>query len=164
MPGEVITRVASYEPRTATLDGIEFVEQLQVVAVEGGVAANVVPDRAVCTLNHRVAPDRSREEATSALREFFADLIEDDDVVDVVDWAPAAKPALTNRHLLRLIGLTGVGARGKVGWTDVATLTELGIASTNYGAGDPLLAHRSDEFVTRDEVDELARVLEGWLA
>ena len=162
--GEVITRVASYEPRTATLDGIEFVEQLQVVAVEGGVAANVVPDRAVCTLNHRVAPDRSREEATSALREFFADLIEDDDVVDVVDWAPAAKPALTNRHLLRLIGLTGVGARGKVGWTDVATLTELGIASTNYGAGDPLRAHRSDEFVTRDEVDELARVLEGWLA
>ena len=44
--GQVITKVASYEPRTATIDGIDFIEQLQVVDVDGGVAPNVVPDRA----------------------------------------------------------------------------------------------------------------------
>ncbi len=67
--GDVITKVASYEPRTAVIDGIEFTEQLQVVDISGGVAHNVVPDRAQCTLNHRVAPDRTKDEAFAWLVE-----------------------------------------------------------------------------------------------
>jgi succinyl-diaminopimelate desuccinylase len=39
-----------------------------------------------------------------------------------------------------------------VGWTDVATFTERGIPATNFGAGDPLLAHQLDEFVTTEEL------------
>jgi succinyl-diaminopimelate desuccinylase len=161
--GELITRVASYEPRTATLDGIDFVEQLQVVSVNGGVAANVVPDSATCTLNHRVAPDRTKDQAVSELMTFLGGLIEADDSFEVLDWAPSATPSLTNPHLVRLIELTGVEARGKVGWTDVATLSEIGVAATNFGAGDPLLAHRRDEFVTLGEVEGLFRVLGEWL-
>jgi succinyl-diaminopimelate desuccinylase len=51
-----------------------------------------------------------------------------------------------------------------VGWTDVATFQELGIPATNFGAGDPLLAHRSDEFVTLDELSRFEDVLRKWLA
>ena len=162
--GELITRVASYQPRSVTIDGIEFVEQLQVVAVNGGVAANVVPDVATCTLNHRVAPDRTRDDAAATLASFLGDLVEDGDSLDVVDWAPASVPALSNPHLVRLVGLTGLEARGKVGWTDVATLSGMGIAATNFGAGDPHLAHRADEFVTLAELDDFARVLHAWIA
>jgi succinyl-diaminopimelate desuccinylase len=50
-----------------------------------------------------------------------------------------------------------------MGWTDVATFAELGVPATNYGAGDPLLAHRSDEFVTLGELDVFAEVLREWL-
>ena len=55
-------------------------------------------------------------------------------------------------------------AKGKAGWTDVATFHELGIPATNFGAGDPLLAHRSDEFITLGELDAFAEVLRSWLA
>ncbi len=161
--GDVINRVASYQPRTATLDGIDFAEQLQVVAVDGGVATNVVPDRAGCTLNHRFAPDRTKDDAFAWLVSFLGELVEEGDLVTLVDWAPAAAPELGNARLRSLVDLSGVDAKGKLGWTDVATFAESGIPATNFGAGDPLLAHRSDEFVTLSELDDFARVLGDWL-
>ena len=161
--GDVITRVASYEPRTVALDDITFTEQLQVVNIVGGVAANVVPDRAGCTLNHRVAPDRSKDEAFASLRSFLQEFFEEDDVIEIADWAPPAVPSLKNERLASLVTMSGQKARGKVGWTDVATFAELGIPATNFGAGDPLLAHRSDEFVTLKELDDYAVVLSAWL-
>ncbi len=161
--GELIHHVARYEPRVALVEGITFVEQLQVVAVEGGVAPNVVPDRAHCTLNHRVAPDRTKDQAVTWLRDYLEGLIEDDDVFEVVDWAPAAPPALDNPRLQALVELTGGSPRAKVGWTDVATLSEFGVPATNFGAGDPLLAHHRDESVTRAQLDEFAETLAAWL-
>jgi succinyl-diaminopimelate desuccinylase len=161
---EVISRVAQYEPRTVVLDGAQFSDQLQVVLVEGGVAANVVPDAATITINHRVAPDRSHEEAVAWLRSYLGDLLEDGDEFSVLDWAPSAKPMLSNERLQALVALTDAPPRGKWGWTDVATFQELAIPATNFGAGDPLLAHRSDEKITREELELFERVLREWLS
>jgi succinyl-diaminopimelate desuccinylase len=161
--GELLLRVAQYQPRVAEIDGVTFTEQLQAVSVGGGVAPNVVPDFATCTLNHRVAPDRTRDEAKASLIEFFGPFLEEGDSVTISDWAPPASPSLSNDHLARLVELSAERPRGKLGWTDVATFSELGIPATNFGAGDPLLAHRSDEFVTLSELDEFARVLALWL-
>jgi len=159
----LVSKVASYEPRTVEIDGVAFTEQLQAVSVSGGVAPNVVPDTASCTLNHRVAPDRGRDEAMTWLVEFLDGLIEDGDSITVDDWAPGAAPELENKHLDELVRLTDQSPRGKVGWTDVATFSDMGIAATNFGAGNPLLAHRIDEFVDQHELDDFASVLERWL-
>jgi len=161
--GAAINQVAQYEPRVAVVDGIAFTEQLQVVSVGGGIAPNVVPDSATLVLNHRVAPDRSRDQAVSAVREYLSDLLEDADVLEVLDWAPAAPPSLTHPVIQSLVAASGQPARAKVGWTDVATLHEMGIPATNFGAGDPLLAHRSDEFVTESELEAFATTLRGLL-
>ena len=161
--GSVIERIARYEPRIADIDGIAFTEQLQVVSVEGGIAPNVVPDRASAVLNHRVAPDRSRDEATASVRAFISDLLEEGDTLEVLDWAPAAPPSLTHPVIAGLVAATGQPARAKVGWTDVATLCEMGVPATNFGAGDPLLAHRSDEYVTSREIDAFYATLRDLL-
>ena len=90
----LVAHVAKYEPRTVEIDGVSFTEQLQTVAIEGGVAANVVPDLARCTLNHRVAPDRSQGEAFAWLMTFLEGHVESHDVVEVLDWAPSAAPVV----------------------------------------------------------------------
>ncbi len=161
--GDLLAYVATYEPREVDIDGVTYVEQLQAVSVDGGVAPNVVPDSATCVFNHRVAPDRSRDEAVAWFRDYLGELLDEQDVVEVADWAPSASPELANPYLSRLVSLSGAAPRAKVGWTDVATFRELGIPATNFGAGDPLLAHRSDEFVTASEVSMFVDVLGEWL-
>lgn len=161
--GAIINRIAHYEPRVATIDGIDFTEQLQVVSIDGGIAPNVVPDLANAVLNHRVAPDRTRDEATAAVAAFIGDLLEEGDTLEVLDWAPAAAPSLTDPLIAQLVTVSGQPARAKVGWTDVATLAERGIPATNFGAGDPLLAHRSDEFVTDSELTAFESALRSIL-
>ncbi|MDE3108102.1 MAG: succinyl-diaminopimelate desuccinylase [Acidobacteriota bacterium] len=162
--GALIERVARYEPRNVEIDGVNYVEQLQVVEVSGGVAANVVPDEARVVLNHRVAPDRDEATTLAALRALLEELLGEEDDFRVVDFAPPAPPSLNDTRLQALVSLSGGATRGKVGWTDVATFYERGVPATNFGAGDPLLAHRSDEFVTGEELDEFARVLGAWLS
>ena len=72
----LLDRVAGWGGRDVVLDGCTYAEQLQAVAVEGGVAGNVVPDEARLTLNHRYAPDRGKAEAEAFLHGLLDDGLE----------------------------------------------------------------------------------------
>ncbi|HEX2851335.1 MAG TPA: succinyl-diaminopimelate desuccinylase [Acidimicrobiales bacterium] len=153
--GAVLSRVAAFEERRPVLNGCEFREALQATAVSGGVAGNVVPDRAAVTLNHRFAPDRRGDEALASVRALLGDTIDEagGDTVELVDLSPPAPPALDHPLLGALVEATGRVPRAKLGWTDVAFFAEQGIPATNYGPGDPTIAHSKDERVDRASLD-----------
>ncbi len=151
----VLTAVATYEGRQVTIDGCHFREGLQVVGVAGGVAGNVVPDRATVTLNHRFAPDRTPEEAEAHVRSVIGEV----DEFVVSDSAVAAPPALGHPLLRAVLAASGGVAYGKLGWTDVARFASRGVPATNFGPGDPSVAHSAAERVTRREVETVYRVL-----
>jgi succinyl-diaminopimelate desuccinylase len=161
----VLAALERYEPRRVVLDGCEYAEQLQAVGIEGGVAGNVVPDRATVTINYRFAPDVDAAAAEATLRAMVGEVLDPGvgDHLDVLDASAGAPPALDHPILASLVAATGAAARSKVGWTDVATFAEMGVPATNFGPGDPLLAHTPDEVVSRPELehvrDVLARVL-----
>ena len=147
------------------IDGCEYREALQAVAVEGGVAANVVPDAATVTLNHRFAPDRDEAAAEAAVRRLLAPVLDTGagDRIAVVDSSPAAPPGLGHPLLARLVEATGGVPRAKLGWTDVALFAEHGIPATNFGPGDPELAHTAAEHVERDDIESVHGVLRSIL-
>lgn len=151
----LLGRVSAWQGRTVTLDGCTFAEQLQAVAVSGGVAANVVPDEVRLTLNHRFAPDRDSEAARRSLDPLFEGVLDEGngDRVDVEDAADGAPPALGHPLLDALVQHSAQPPKPKLGWTDVATMWSHGVPATNFGPGDPLLAHHPDEHVTRDSLD-----------
>lgn len=162
--GEVLVAVAAVPERRPVLAGCEYREAFQALKVEGGVAGNVVPDRAVLTLNHRFAPDRDIEAATAHVRAVVAPFLEEGDTFEVVDAAPAAAPAVDHPLLARVIADHALEVRAKLGWTDVARFAALGVPAANLGPGDSALAHTPDEHVHRASIelcDEVLRDLLG---
>jgi succinyl-diaminopimelate desuccinylase len=164
--GPVLDAVAAYPGREPVLDGCQYREALQAVRIEGGVAGNVVPDSATVWLNHRFAPDRDSSSALASLTGLFSPVLDPDqgDRVEVVEQAPAAPPGLDHPLLKRLVSASGQPPRAKLGWTDVAFFAERGIPSTNFGPGDPSLAHTAGEHVERAEVEAVYGVLSRLVA
>jgi succinyl-diaminopimelate desuccinylase len=157
----LLQRVADWPGREVVLDGCTYAEQLQAVAVEGGVAANVVPDEALVTLNHRYAPDRGAEEAGAFLLELLQGTWdpESGDLWEVLDTGDGAPPSLEHPLLGALVEKSGAAPKAKVGWTDVATFWEHGVPAANFGPGDPLLAHHPDERVSAGQLERARDVL-----
>jgi succinyl-diaminopimelate desuccinylase len=159
----VLDRVAAYETRQPVIDGCQYREALQAVSVSGGLAANVVPDRATVLLNHRFAPDRDAAAAEAAVRALLEPLLDPatGDRIAVVESQPGASPSLAHPLLHRLLQATARPPRAKLGWTDVAFFAERGIPAVNFGPGDPELAHTADERVTRRDLDRTYTSLRG---
>jgi len=144
----VLTRLAAYEAREVEVEGLTYREGLSAVAIDGGVASNVIPDECTVTVNFRFAPDRPAEAAIEHVREVF-----DGYDVEIVDLAPAARPGLDAPLTQALVAATGTTPRAKLGWTDVARFGELGIPAVNFGPGDPNVAHKPEEYV---EIERIA--------
>ena len=158
----VLHRLADYEARIAVIDGLQYRECLNAVLADGGVAGNVIPDRARLTVNYRFAPDTTPAQAEAHVRE----LLEGCDVeIEVTDSAAGALPGLDTAPARAFLAALGDGVRidAKQGWTDVARFSALGIPAVNYGPGDPLLCHTDDEHLRVDELRDAVATLGRWL-
>ncbi len=154
-----LEKLASFQPETLTVDGLEYRESLNAVLASAGIATNVIPDLATLTVNYRFAPSRSGEEAERLMREFFADY-----EVTVTDLAVGARPGLNTEPAQAFMASLGTEVEPKYGWTDVARFSALGIPAVNYGPGDPSLAHADNENVPVGHLFDCEAGLRRWLS
>jgi succinyl-diaminopimelate desuccinylase len=154
----VLERLTAYEPRMPVIDGLTYHEGLNAVGITGGVAGNVLPDRCTVTINHRFAPDRSEAEAEAYLRTFFEGYD-----VQVTDSAPGALPGLDRPSAKEFVEAVGGTVNPKFGWTDVARFSALGVPAVNFGPGDPMLAHKQEEYVPLEQLRGCEQALASWL-
>jgi succinyl-diaminopimelate desuccinylase len=146
----VLERLAAHTAREVSVDGLTYREGLNAVGISGGVAGNVIPDECMVTVNYRFAPDRSEDDALAYVREVF-----DGFEVVVTDSAPGARPGLSSPLPASVVAAVGGEPRAKLGWTDVARFGTLGIPAVNLGPGDPNLAHKPEEHVSRTQIREV---------
>ncbi|HET6940291.1 MAG TPA: succinyl-diaminopimelate desuccinylase [Nocardioides sp.] len=157
--GPILERLNAYQPRKPIIDGLEYHEGLNAVGIRGGVAGNVLPDECVVEVNYRFAPDLGEAEAQQFVRDFF----EGYDVT-VVDSAPGALPGLDLPAAKAFVEAVGREVNPKFGWTDVARFTSLGIPAVNFGPGDPMLAHKQEEYVPVEHIERCEQQLREWLS
>ena len=155
----VLARLAEHEADTVEVDGLQFRESFQVVAIEAGVARNVVPDSCSFVANRRFAPKYSIDEAVAQVRE----LLKGADQVEVLTAAPAAPPNLGHPLVKEFVETLGLDVRPKLGWTDVARFASRGVPAVNFGPGDPELAHTAGELVTRASIERCHQVLASFV-
>lgn len=155
---EVLEALNVYKTQSVEVDGLTYRESLNAVLIRGGIATNVIPDECVITVNYRFAPSKSGADAEAHLREVFAghELV-------VVDVAEGARPGLDRPEAQAFLAASGVEARPKYGWTDVARFSALGIPAVNYGPGDPNKAHADDENCPIEQIYACENGLRAWL-
>ena len=126
--------------------------------IEGGVSGNVVPDRCTIIVNFRFAPDRDEETALAHVQEVLAPF----ECVPT-DSAAGALPRLSEPAAAEFVAAIGGEPEAKLGWTDVARFSSLGIPAVNFGPGDPNLAHTREEYVEIPRIAECERLLRAYL-
>ena len=157
--GGVLQRLAAYQPQQIVVDGLTYREGLNAVRISGGIAGNVIPDKCVIEINYRFAPDKSPAEAEAYVRRIL-----DGYPVRVVDVAAGARPGLDQPAAAEFLGAVGGQASAKLGWTDVARFSSMGIPAVNFGPGDPTKAHADDEYCPADDVVACRDALMRWLS
>lgn len=165
----VIERIASYGNPVVTVDGLEFRESLSVVRVEGGIANNVIPEAASMTVNYRFAPSVRAGDALEWVRGLFEDT---GAMIEVDDLCEGARPGADSDVAQRFLSVARqvAASRGeelrlsaKVGWTDVARFTQVGVPAMNFGPGDPLLAHTRDEHTPVSDIVKVYDTLRAFV-
>ncbi|MGP7960490.1 succinyl-diaminopimelate desuccinylase [Sanguibacter sp. A247] len=160
---DVLACLAVYVPRTVDVDGLAYREGLNAVGIRGGISGNVIPDECVVTVNYRFAPALDLAQAEAHVRDVFAGY-----EVTVTDGAEGARPGLDDPLVADLVAsvlaVTGGEPAAKLGWTDVARFSALGIPAVNLGPGDPLLAHKDDEHCPVTQVTATYDALLDWLS
>jgi succinyl-diaminopimelate desuccinylase len=158
---ELLADLRDYRARVVDVEGLTYREGLNAVSVSGGVAGNVIPDECTITVNYRFAPDRSEAEAEAHVRDVLGGA---DRQLTVLDSAPPARPGLDQSLAQAFVAAIGEPAEAKLGWTDVARFSALGIPALNFGPGDPNLAHTVDESVELATVDAAESALLSFLS
>jgi succinyl-diaminopimelate desuccinylase len=150
--------LSSLDPVDDEIDGLLYREVCSVTRIEGGIAANVIPDEMRVHVNFRYSPRRGETEAEARL----AELVPGDEVV-IASNAPAARPCGDNALLRRLRDVSTADVTPKQAWTDVAQFASRDIDAVNYGPGDPHLAHTREEAVGVDALVAAFDVLTRFL-
>ena len=156
--GQVLQLLAAYEAEQVEIDGLVYREGLNAVGIRGGVAGNVIPDECVVEVNYRFAPSRSETEAADVVRRVL-----DGFDVRVTDSAPGALPGLSHPAAAAFVEMGGREPLPKIGWTDVARFSALGVPAVNYGPGDPMVAHQREEYCDIAPILECEEKLLAWL-
>ena len=148
----------TYQAQEVEIDGLTYREGLNAVGISGGVAGNVIPDEAYIDINYRYAPNKSAQDAQDHIVGLFGEY-----EVSILDNASGALPGLTEPAIQDLLIRVGNEVSAKLGWTDVARFSSLGIPAVNLGPADPSLAHSRNEHVTVAQLQRCEEIIFSWL-
>lgn len=155
---DILARLNDHVAARVEVDGLEYREGLNAVAISGGIAGNVIPDACTVTVNYRFAPDKDERAALAEVERVFEGF-----EVELTDVAAGARPGLDRPIAAQFVSAVGGEVHAKYGWTDVSRFSALGVPAVNFGPGNPGKAHADDEYCPVDQLYFCRDALVRWL-
>ena len=144
-------------PRTEhAFDGLSFTETVSVTKLAGGIADNVIPERAVAHVNYRYPPGLDAADAEARLHGWCDPHGE----LEIGSNAPSAPVHAAHPLVAQLRSIGDLPVEPKQAWTPIAEFAGAGVPAVNFGPGDPRYAHRRDELVEEAALMRCYEVLE----
>jgi succinyl-diaminopimelate desuccinylase len=135
--------------------------------IEGGVKANVVPDKAVVYVDRRIVPGETPEESRAEIEAIAKQAIQHvpgaSVEVELVHPGKEANAAPVDDPLVQAMLRANERLGGNTEPTGFSMATDgrfwnaLGVPTIIYGPGDPATAHQPNEWVGIDEIMEATR-------
>ena len=141
------------------IEGLNYKQVLSITKLSSGIANNVIPGNLTMNINFRYSPEMDSSQARETIESLFSEYGE----ITFVSTSDGAMPNVKNTHISDFISITKLEAKPKQAWTDIARFYESQIASLNFGPGDPLLAHTSDESISKKQLVESYELLIRYL-
>jgi acetylornithine deacetylase len=131
---------------------------LNLAALRGGVAFNVIPGRGELEWSLRPYPGFDRAGWDREVAALAAAIDPAISTEVLIDHAPFACTAMAERvrPFVRSVGPLDF-------WTEAALWSERGVDAIVIGPGDIAQAHAADEFVTLDDLDWAVALLRAWM-
>ena len=156
---ELLVFLKENEVKEHKIEGLDFKEVISATKIRGGIANNVLPSDIKLNINYRFPPTLTNIEAKNYIMESLGKF----GAVEIGDIANGAMPNLESKHVQAFIDTTKVTTQSKQAWTDIARFSKENIPAVNFGPGDPLLAHTSNEFVNKNQILESYKLLLSYL-
>jgi acetylornithine deacetylase len=165
-----LSELASVFETERTEESAHFTEKsafpvLTVSTMQGGSAINVVPDHCSLGLGLRLLPDQDQDETVSRLRQTIEQSCELPWTLTMLGDNPTLltnKSAPINQWLCNHIDQHH--AVGVSFGTDGGYLARMGFECVLYGPGDIAVAHKPDEFVPINEMEQCSATIEQAIA
>ena len=145
--GPFLTELKLRPYRDVLIEGLTFREAVSVTLAEGGRARNVIPDRFVCNLNYRFAPEAQADVTMERVRQDILAMAQGAEV-EFIDQAPPGPVPAGNPILAHWQTVVPMKLLPKQAWTDVARLAMFGIDAVNFGPGMGAQAHQKGEWIS----------------
>ena len=136
---------------------------VNVGIISGGTAKNVVAGHCRFTLEWRPIPGQKSDHVLNLVKQAVADLkAQDSDFICEIDAARADESFETraDSSLVHFLEQASGNASGTVAFgTEAPSMIALGADAVVFGPGDIRVAHRTDEFVPIDQLNECVNIL-----
>jgi len=136
---------------------------LNVGVIKGGTAKNIIPGECCFTLEWRTIPGQPADHVLRKVRDAAADLEEiDPDFVCEINGT-RADDSFETRADSDLVGFlesaSGQSPATVAFGTEAPSMIALGAEAVVFGPGDIRVAHRTGEFVPRDQLEQCVHIL-----
>jgi len=151
---------ANQKPEKVTLFGVDFFDIATLTEAFSESRRTSVPGYMNFNLNYRFSPLYTLQEAVDRIyswRNLFPNT-----QWDITDQVPAGN-VIQSVLFEEVVHKLNVEIGAKQAWTDVAQLTALGIPAFNFGPGRQDQAHKKDEYINLNDMQDYLRFFDPFI-